>query len=549
MIRIKDTLQVFALISSRLQRLALAPHINLLRYFFLKAVPNLCAGLVFISILASGQQITENDKDPSPSDKVNLYPGDYLDKSFHKERREALRKYLSPNSVAVFFANPVRNRANDVDYLYHQDPDFYYLTGLREPHAVLLIFSGNQEGEDFEEGNTGNKEIKGINGRVRPRLQKNEGYNEIIFVQQSNPYMEMWTGKMLGIKGVKNKLGFEKVLPNTAFKNFNIDFKHFDKILFLNFYNDVRDDQQDEGDLYSLIVQFKKKINALDRENYSRELHSIMNSLREIKTEAELKLLRRAIKISAIGQIEVMKAMHANMSEAEIQGIHEFVYKKYGAEYEGYPSIVGSGNNGCVLHYITNNRTNVGNNLVLMDLGAEYRGYTADVTRTIPANGKFSEEQKQIYKIVYQAQEKAFKSCKKGNPFNAPHRTAKKIISEGLIALGIIQSESEVSRYFPHGTSHYLGLDVHDRGNHGTLEPGMVITVEPGIYIPEGSDCDQKWWGIAVRIEDDILITETGWKNLSKLAPRKIDEIEAMMAKESTLDDFVLPDINKEIGK
>ncbi|MCH8317117.1 MAG: aminopeptidase P N-terminal domain-containing protein [Bacteroidetes bacterium] len=463
---------------------------------------------------------------------VNLYPNDYLDKSFHKGRRVALRKYLSPNSVAVFFANPVRNRANDVDYLYHQDPDFYYLTGLREPHAVLLIFSENH----FEEGNTGNKETI-------------KGYNEIIFVQQSNPYMEMWTGKMLGVKGVKNKLGFEKALPNTAFKDFNIDFKNFDKILFLNFYNDVRDDQQDEGDLYSLIAQFKKKINALDPENYSRELHSIMNSLREIKTEAELKLLGKAIKISAIGQIEVMKAMHPNMSEAEIQGIHEFVYKKYGAEYEGYPSIVGSGNNGCVLHYITNNRTNVGNNLVLMDLGAEYRGYTADVTRTIPANGKFSEEQKQIYQVVYQAQEKAFKSCKKGNPFSAPHRTAKKIISEGLIALGIIQSESEVSRYFPHGTSHYLGLDVHDRGNRGTLEPGMVITVEPGIYIPEGSDCDQKWWGIAVRIEDDILITENGWENLSKLAPRKIDEIEAMMAKESALDDFVLPDLNKEIGK
>jgi Xaa-Pro aminopeptidase len=240
-----------------------------------------------------------------------------------------------------------------------------------------------------------------------------------------------------------------------------------------------------------------------------------------------------------------MKALTPDMSEMEIQGIHEFVYRKYGSEYEGYPSIVGAGNNGCVLHYIENNRLQVGDKqLVLMDVGAEYHGYTADVTRTVPANGKFTEEQKAIYNLVYQAQEEAIKLCKAGVPFNAPHAKAQEIINEGLVKLGVVKA-GESHNYFPHGTSHYLGLDVHDRGTYQALQANSVITVEPGIYIPKGSPCDPKWWGIAVRIEDDILITPTGYENLSALAPRKWDEIEALMKEKSPLNDLKLPTIDK----
>jgi len=266
--------------------------------------------------------------------------------------------------------------------------------------------------------------------------------------------------------------------------------------------------------------------------------------LREVKLPEEMKLLKKAIDISAIGQIEMMKAMHSGMSETEIQGIHEFVYKKYGAEYEGYPSIVGAGNNGCVLHYIENNKPKVGNELVLMDLGAEYHGYTADVTRTIPANGKFSPEQKAIYDLVYEAQEAGIVAAKVGNPFNAPNAATRVIINKGLVQLGITKSIDENHNYYPHGASHYIGLDVHDAGSYGAFKENMVITVEPGIYISEGSPCDKKWWGIAVRIEDDILITTEGPINLSARAPRKSDEIEKMMRLPSVLDNFKLPKLD-----
>ncbi|MDP3944273.1 MAG: M24 family metallopeptidase, partial [Lutibacter sp.] len=252
-----------------------------------------------------------------------------------------------------------------------------------------------------------------------------------------------------------------------------------------------------------------------------------------------------AVEISAIGQLEMMKAMHPNMSETEAQGVHEFVYKKYGAEFEGYPSIVGAGNKVCILHYVENNKTNIGdNNLILMDLGAEYRGYTADVTRTIPTNGKFSTEQKLIYDLVYEAQEAGIAAYKIGVDMQEPNQIARKIINKGLAKLGIIANENSKHNYFPHGTSHHIGLDVHDPGNYEKFEENMVVTMEPGIYIPIGSPCDEKWWGIGVRIEDDILVTKNGPVNLSALAPRKSEEIEAAMQLPSVLSEFILPKLD-----
>ena len=244
----------------------------------------------------------------------------------------------------------------------------------------------------------------------------------------------------------------------------------------------------------------------------------MMDVLREVKTAEEIALLRKAVKISAIGQIEVMKAAKPGMSEREVQGIHEFIYKRYGAEGIGYPSIVGAGNNGCILHYIDNDMKHMSERLILMDLGAEWRGYTADVTRTIPVNGTFTPEEKAIYELVLKSQEAGIALCKPGVDFSEIGQVTRNIINEGLAELGIIK-KGERHNYFPHGTSHHLGLDVHDRGGYGALKEGVVLTVEPGIYIPEGSDCDPKWWGIAVRIEDDILVTQSGPENLSKDAP------------------------------
>lgn len=456
---------------------------------------------------------------------------DYLSADFHQDRREQLRKLMPSNSVSVFFANPTRNRANDVDYVYHQDPNLYYLTGYREPHAVLLIFKDNQTDED------------------------GESYNEIFFVQQKNPMAEMWTGRRMGDKGVQEQLKIENAYNGSSFKDYNIDFSKFDKVMFNDFNNDVRDNPNDEADLYSLIEQFKQKVgyvtdnNALGQELPSRnidirELNRYMSSLRGIKTPEEVELLRKAVFISTVGQVEVMKAMKPGMSETEIQGIHEYVFKKYGSEYEGYPSIVGAGNNGCILHYIENEKPHIeSKEMILMDLGAEYHGYTADVTRTIPIDGEFSAEEKAIYDLVYKAQETAIQMCKPGVTFAELSKVAKDIINEGLAELGIIKSPSARHLYYPHGLSHHIGLDVHDLGTMGALAENMAITVEPGIYIPEGSDCDPKWWGIAVRIEDDVLITKNGFELLSSFAPRTTEEIEAMMKQPSPLDAFTLPDL------
>lgn len=271
-------------------------------------------------------------------------------------------------------------------------------------------------------------------------------------------------------------------------------------------------------------------------------LPEMMTKLRGVKTTEEIGMLKKAIRISAIGQIEVMKALKPGMSEREVQGIHEFVYKRYGAENIGYPSIVGAGKNGCILHYISNDLRDPDKRLMLMDLGAEWRGYTADVTRTIPISGTFTPEEKAIYDLVYKAQEAAMQACKPGVEFGEISQIAKRVINEGLEELGII-IRGQRHRYFPHGTSHHLGLDVHDRGAYGPLEKGMVLTVEPGIYIPEGSDCDPKWWNIAVRIEDDVVITENGFENLSADAPRTSKEVEAMMAQPSVLENWVLPEL------
>jgi Xaa-Pro aminopeptidase len=208
-----------------------------------------------------------------------------------------------------------------------------------------------------------------------------------------------------------------------------------------------------------------------DQKKFDTRLYrELTASLREIKTPEETSLLRKAVEISCQGQNEVMKVVRPDMSELEIQGLHEYVHKKYGAEEVGYGSIIGAGENGCVLHYMENAKTKVGNTLLLMDVGAEYHGYTADVTRTIPANGKFSNEERLIYQIVYDAQEAAFKTLREGSKWKDAEVAARNTVADGLLKLGIIKDKNEASRYFPHGLGHHIGLDVHDRGNYNTLK-------------------------------------------------------------------------------
>jgi Xaa-Pro aminopeptidase len=511
-------------------------------------------------------------------------PTDFLSPAFHKQRRELLRAQLPPHSVAVVFAAPVRNRANDVDYIYHQNPDFHYLTGYEEPDAVLLLFA----------------EPRTVGGQ--------SGITEALFTQPRDPARESWTGRRLGAAGAKNQLALQYTADNKAFAAANIKWAEFDKVLFSNLPTDTRDDARNPADLHNLVATFRQQaglpadynsdvsewettvrrfglarakgfaeyLTSQIKENpdlgksplirdyiaattdAARKaaiaahppgrlddamLSEKLGDLRAIKTPEELALLRRAIRISAQGQREVLKLMRPDMGEMEVQGLHEYVYRRYGAEFQGYPSIVGGGANGCILHYETNDRQRLDNDLVLMDCGAEYHGYSADVTRTAPPSGTFSPAQRQIYELVLAAQQAGFAACKPGAAFDAPNQATQEVIAAGLQKLGIIKKKDEFRRYYPHGASHYLGLDVHDSGSYGPLQAGNVITVEPGIYIPAGSPCDPKWWNIGVRIEDDALITATGYENLSAEAPRTVADIEKLMAEPSALENFKLPDL------
>ena len=450
---------------------------------------------------------------------------DDLGPEFHKKKRQEFRSLMPANSVAFIFTSPIMKRSNDTDYMYHQDPNFYYLTGWREPHGVLVIFKDDQFDSDGS-------------------------YNEIMYVREINEYREMWDGRRLGIKGAK-KMSFDRVKLRSEFIENTIPIENFSNILNTNIRDDVRDFKDDKYDLFDIQNKFQEIVSKkesdilgdLNKQFFSSSINQIMSKLRQTKDPLEIELLTKAIRISALAQIEVMRAIHNDMTEREVQGIHEFIYRKYGAAHEGYNSIVGAGGNACVLHYVTNEDMDIKDKLILMDVGAEYRGYTADVTRTIPVNGKFNNEQKIIYDLVYKSQEEAIKEAIIGNSFNDIYLKSYDIIAKGLIDLGIIDDYREARKYYPHGVSHHIGLDVHDPGSRDLME-NMVITVEPGIYIPENSNTDPKWWNIGVRIEDDILITNSGPVNLSIDAPRRSDEIEVIMAQDSPINQLVLPDIN-----
>jgi Xaa-Pro aminopeptidase len=447
------------------------------------------------------------------------YEDELLPSSFHKERRNELRKLMPKNSMVVFFTNPIKTRSNDVSFRFHQDPNFYYLTGLREPNSILIVFS-------------------------EPRKINNEYTNEILFIQKKDIEKEVWDGSRISLEKAKETIGIQTTLYTTDFINLPIPFKQLTLITYSLPNENLKDDPYVKDDLYNLKRQWDAKLFDANEPSIQRnEYTKWMARLREVKTAEELHFLRRAIEITCLAQLELMRNLSPGLTEYQTEALVEFIFKMNGAESPGFPSIQGSGENSCVLHYQTNRKRLFGDNLLVSDIGAEYRGYTADVTRTLPVNGTFSKEQALIYQLVLDAQNAGIAAAKAGNNFWDPNIAATTVLSQGLKDLGIIKSPVELKRYFMHGTSHYLGLDVHDAGTYGTLKPNTIITVEPGIYIPEGSPCDPKWWNIGIRIEDDILISDKEPINLSACVPRTIEEIEAAMKIKSTLF-FTLP-VNK----
>jgi Xaa-Pro aminopeptidase len=432
------------------------------------------------------------------------YPNDYLSPEFHAGRRAAYREMMPKNSVAFFFASQVRVRNNDVDYTYAQSKNFYYLTGLEEPNSLLILF----------------KEPVTINDKTG---------TEFLFVQPRNAQQEMWTGKIFGVDGVKERFRFENVFTHDKFTATTVDLSRYDSVFTLFRGEDIVSKFKRVPDPLSRMALITDSLIVTHKKPISNNTRVFISKLRGIKQPEEIALMEKVVNMSVLGHNEVMKAVKPGMTEYQAQAVMEYMFRKNGSEYVGYPSINGSSGNSCILHYVTNQRLMKNGDLLLSDCAAEYHGYSADVTRTVPINGKFSPEQKIIYELVLEGQDSAFEKCKPGIPFTEVDAAARRVINRGLVKLGIIANESQGRTYFPHGTSHHLGLDVHDPGSRGPLEEGALFTVEPGIYIPPNSKCDPKWWNIGVRIEDDILITKTGYRNLSEGSPRTVAEVEKMM--------------------
>ncbi len=449
-----------------------------------------------------------------------LYDTDKLTSEFHAGRRAALRAIMPPNTALVVFANPERNRNNDTDFQYAQNPNFYYLTGYGEPNALLVltkdeVTAGTQRGTEF------------------------------FFAQNRDARMEVWTGRRLGKEGAERDLKLQNANLGKDFNKFPLDFARFDSVLCVLPEGAVNGNPRDSTELYDLIGQFTTKIQG--RTVSGGKFYQLFAQLRQQKLPEEMVLLRKAIDITTEGHREVMKFLEPDVTEYQGQSVMEYVFKQNGSEYVGYGSIAGGAENSCILHYITNRRTLKNGDLFLADCGAEYHGYTADITRTMPVNGTFLPEQRLIYDLVLAAQEAGFAACQPNKPYQQVHRAAFQVVKDGLIKLGIATDSLTTRRYFMHGTAHSLGLDVHDamifrnpaNPRQGpTMLPNFVTTVEPGIYIPANSPCDPKWWNIGVRIEDDVLITETGHEVLSLTAPRTAVDIEKLMREKS---DFKKP--------
>ncbi len=505
---------------------------------------------------------------PQIVDAPVRYDTDLLSPAFHESRRALVLDALPDDGVALFFSTPMRVRENDVDFEHRQDSYLYYLTGTHEPTSVLLLAKGGVPHDSL-----GNPTALLLNP---PR----------------NPFSEVWEGRRFGAARASATLGLPAVDNTQLEDLLDALVADGRRFYHLPLPEGVEDDPVGEQiaaftsrvplltvDGNGFVVQAAQAMLTLDdpavfpraqqvlggrmsADDFEQDvmkrayagfvasntlaewdawrqanlgayangslLPSVIDPMRMVKTDEEMVLMRKAVDISVAAHNEVIRSIEPGMYEYQAEALAEYLFARGGAQSPGYPSIVGSGENSTILHYNTNRRQMQSGDLVVMDMGAEYHGYTADITRTVPVNGRFSPEQRAIYDLVLRAQEAGIEASVEGAPFSAPGQAATQVITQGLRDLGLIQTQEDVRRFFMHGTSHYLGLWVHDVGDR-TLPAGAVITVEPGIYISPDVAVDPKWWNIGVRIEDDILITPNGPVNLSAASPRTADALEALM--------------------
>ena len=428
------------------------------------------------------------------------------------QRREQLMSKIG-TGTAVFRSAPVAVMHNNVEYAFRQDSDFLYLTGFNEPEAVAVLAPHHSE------------------------------HRFVLFVQPKEREKEIWTGYRCGVEGAKELFGADEAYPIAELDEKLPQYlEKADRI----YYHLGRDRAFNETVLkhwQRLMATYPKRgTGPIAIEDTGPTLHS----MRQVKSQAELELMRIAAAISVEAHKYAQEITEPGRYEYEIQAEMERLFRLRGGIGPAYPSIVASGSNACVLHYIENNRQMQDKELLLIDAGCAYGYYNADITRTFPVGGKFTPEQKDLYEIVLSAQSSAIAQVQPGNPYNSIHDTAVRVITEGLVELGILKGEIdkliEEEKYKPfymHRTGHWLGLDVHDVGvyQHGEsaqiLQPGQVLTVEPGLYIvPDTQPAEDqpeihpRWSGIGIRIEDDVLVTATGHEVLTAGVPKAIQELE-----------------------
>lgn len=422
---------------------------------------------------------------------------------------------MGPNTIAILPSAPVQVRNRDVDFAYRQDSDFYYLTGFPEPEAVMVLMPGREHGEF------------------------------VLFCRERDPVMETWHGYRQGQEGVLKNYG-----ANDSFPIGDIDdilpglIEGKDKVFYAMGCDQEFDHQVMD---WINIIRSKARSGAIPPDEFVA-LDHLLHDMRLYKSAAEVKVMTEVAEISAQAHVNAMKVCKPGMYEYELEAEYLYQFTKNGCRYPAYPSIVGGGKNGCVLHYVENQDKLKDGDLVLIDAGGELDSYAADITRTFPVGGKFSKEQKQLYDLVLKAQLAAIKMVKPGNHWNDPHQIVVEILTKGLVSLGILKGEVETlieeeaySVFYMHRTGHWLGMDVHDVGDYKVggewrvLEPGMVLTIEPGLYIAQGQEgVAKKWQGIGIRIEDDVVVTRTGHKVLTASVPKTTKEIEVLMSGKKT---------------
>lgn len=438
-----------------------------------------------------------------------------LDMDVFARRRATFTEHLAPQSVVIFACKPEYVRNGDVEYDYRQESNFYYLSGFEEPESILLLNPSS--------------------GR----------FKYVLFVRRRNPGAETWQGARAGVDGAMGTFKADTALAFSEFRQSAFAFLPKAGTLYYSFGINPRVDDMIRG-------MFLEGPNG---ENWSiKDPAPLLAELRLIKNEGDWKMgLQKAVDISTQAHIEAFKAIKPGMHEYEVQAVFEYVYRKNGSPRNAYPCIIGSGPNSCTLHYNQNSRQMREGEVILMDCAAEYGYYAADVTRTVPVNGTFTKEQREIYQIVLDAQNAAIQAVKPGVVKSVLDSVMNVILGNGLVRLGFIKGQKDLHIFTLHGFSHWIGLEVHDvgkttiDGKSRPLATGMVFTLEPGIYVrPDVFDKMKdlnytedeiatmrarldRYMNIGVRIEDDVVVTANGCKNLSEAAPRDIDAIEALM--------------------